>query len=136
MPKKIGMAQLDREIADALSRGKRYHANALQGPRSSLRAKVTSRPKFKPGGEHESRRHSTIKGFEISADQLAALRTFAKANGRSWKSKLNHAWSTGRYDDYSGTDDYGSLQQIRNRFGPAWLSRFSFDRAKTHSVNG
>ena len=95
--------------------------------------------------QHESlrklrRNHSTVKSAEpiytLSADQLQALRTFAKANGRSWKFKLNHAWSTGRYHDYKGTDDYGSLQQVRNRFGPSWLVRFAFDRAKTHSVKG
>jgi len=90
-------------------------------------------------GSRSARHHST-KGSEqihaLSADQLEALRAFAEENGRSWKSKLNTAWSTGRYDDYSGTDDYGSLQQVRNRFGPAWLSRFSFDRIKTHSVQG
>ena len=104
-------AQLDREIAEALAH----------------------RP---------SRHHSTVKGSEpiytytLSAEELEALRTFAKANGRSWKSKLNHAWMTGRYRDYSGTDDYGTLQWIRNRFGPTWLSRFSFERVKTHSVKG
>ena len=104
---KKSAAQLNREIAEALA--PRHH-------------------------------HSTVQGSEpiytLSADQLAALRTFAQANGRSWKFKLNHAWSTGRYQDYNGTDDYGSLQQVRNRFGPSWLVRFAFDRVKTHSVKG
>lgn len=72
--------------------------------------------------------------YMLSPEQLNALRTFANANGRSWKSSLNVAWSTGRYDDYNGTDDYGALQQIRNTFGPSWLVKFSFDNTKTHSV--
>jgi hypothetical protein len=89
-------------------------------------------------GSERGRGHSTIQRetHTLSADQIRALRTFAEANGRSWKSKLNHAWSTGRYRDYNGADDEGSLQQIRNRFGPTWLTRFSFDRAQTHSVKG
>ena len=70
----------------------------------------------------------------LSTDQLGVLRTFADANGRSWKSKLNVAWSTGRYDDYRGTDEYGILQQVRNIFGPAWLVKFAVDNVKTHSV--
>lgn len=70
----------------------------------------------------------------LSTDQLGTLRVFADANGRSWKSKLSVAWSTGRYDDYSGTDEYGLLQQVRNTFGPMWLVKFAFDNVKTHSV--
>jgi hypothetical protein len=69
----------------------------------------------------------------LSPEQIAALRTFAGANGAQWKSKLNVAWSTGRYRDYAGTDACGYLQQVRNTFGPAWLFRFSFDKPKTHS---
>jgi hypothetical protein len=70
----------------------------------------------------------------ISAEQLAALRTFATANGAQWKSKLNVAWMTGRYNDYNGTEEYGLLQQVRNTFGPSWLVKFSFDNPKTHSA--
>jgi len=70
----------------------------------------------------------------LNADQLAALRTFADANGRDWKFKLNHAWMSGRYREYRGTNEYGLLQQVRNTFGPSWLVKFSFDNVKTHSV--
>ena len=70
----------------------------------------------------------------LSPDQLDALRVFADANGRSWKAKLNEAWSTGRYRNYNGADEYGELQQVRNTFGPAWLVKFTFDNPKTHSV--
>jgi hypothetical protein len=65
----------------------------------------------------------------LSPSQLDALRAFADANGRTWKSKLNLAWSTGRYCDYNGADDDGSLQQVRNTFGPSWLRTFSFGGA-------
>lgn len=70
----------------------------------------------------------------LSPEQLAALRAFADANGARWKSKLYAAWSTGRYRDYAGTEAYGYLQQVRNTFGPSWLTRFSFDDTKTHGV--
>jgi len=67
-------------------------------------------------------------------EQLAALREFADANGRDWKSKLNTAWSTGRYLAFGGTARSGQLQLIRNTFGPSWLVKFSFDNVKTHSI--
>jgi hypothetical protein len=80
--------------------------------------------------------HSTIAKPRrtLSEEQLAALQTFASANGLQWKSKLNTAWSTGRYDDYPGTDAYGALQQVRNALGPSWLVSFSFKNPKTHSI--
>ena len=52
----------------------------------------------------------------LSAEQLAALSAYAAENGRTWKSKLNHAWMNGQTDSM--------LQQIRNQFGPSWLVRF------------
>jgi len=70
----------------------------------------------------------------LSAEQLEALRTFANANGAQWKSKLNAAWSTGRYRDYAGTAEYGCLQQVRNTFGPSWLVKLSFNNLTTHCV--
>lgn len=77
---------------------------------------------------------ATKQTFTLTDEQLSALRTFAEANGRDWKGKLNAAWSTGRYHDYNGTDEYGLLQQVRNTFGPSWLVKFSVDSVKTHSV--
>jgi hypothetical protein len=64
---------------------------------------------------------------EPSAEQLDALRTFAKANGRTWKSGLRHCWETGKYAYYSGTDRSDLLQQVRNEFGPSWLVRFKIN---------
>lgn len=52
----------------------------------------------------------------LTQDQLEALRSYAKQNGRTWKSKLWDDWMTGRAN--------GELQQIRNTFGPTWLTRF------------
>jgi len=75
-----------------------------------------------------------VTKYSLSLAQLNALRTFANVNGRSWKCELNDAWMTGRYRDYNGADDEGSLQQIRNAFGPSWLVKFSFANVKTHSI--
>jgi hypothetical protein len=64
-----------------------------------------------------------------TAEQIQALSTFAKANGRNWKQNLRHAWETGLYSHYKGTERCDLLQQIRNNFGPSWLVRFSFKNA-------
>jgi hypothetical protein len=64
-------------------------------------------------------------GNKPTTEQIQALVAFARANGRTWKSKLNHAWMTGLYDDYPATDRCDLLQQVRNSFGPSWLVRFS-----------
>ena len=76
-----------------------------------------------------------MKTLTLLPEQLAALRTFADANGVQWKSRLNVAWVTGRYCDYPGTLEYGYLQQVRNVFGPSWLVKFSFANLKTHSMS-
>ena len=68
----------------------------------------------------------------LSTAQLNALRSFARANGPRWRLALNDAWSTGNYHRYSGAGDSASLQQIRNTFGPTWLTVFSFGKPKTH----
>ena len=117
------------------------HAEALANfARAADRLIEWRRQHEQAGKEKRAKKaHSTIrqgdelKPTALSAEQLEALRTFAKANGRAWKSKLNDEWMTGRYAVYNGTDDYGSLQQIRNRFGPTWLARFAFDRSETRT---
>lgn len=58
---------------------------------------------------------------QLTAEQLAALRTYAAEHGRYWKSTLHDAWMTGNYD---GSADSGALQLVRNAFGPSWLTRF------------
>jgi hypothetical protein len=57
---------------------------------------------------------------QLDHAQLYALEVYAREHGRNWKSKLNLDWMTG------GTT--GTLQQIRNSFGPTWLTRFNLKR--------
>lgn len=60
-----------------------------------------------------------------TAEQIEALKKFAEANGRTWKSKLNHCWMRAYYGDYPGAAERSHiLQGIRNEFGPSWLSSF------------
>jgi hypothetical protein len=63
-----------------------------------------------------------------STEQIEALKEFAVAHGRNWKSALREAWMTGNYE---GIEPYGNtaayLQQIRNTFGPSWLAKFRLD---------
>jgi hypothetical protein len=67
---------------------------------------------------------------EPTPEQLAALQRFAERHGRYWKSKLNYAWSTGRYDwEARRTDDAALLQQVRNALGPSWLHVFDIEAA-------
>jgi hypothetical protein len=76
----------------------------------------------------------TPRKMMLTTDQFAALRAFADANGRTWKSALRVAWSTGRYQDYNGTNAYGDLQRVRNVFGASWLMTFSFAKIASHST--
>lgn len=62
--------------------------------------------------------HNLDMTNKLTQDQLEALRTYAANNGRTWKAKLGDDWMTGRSN--------GELQQIRNTFGPTWLTRFRF----------
>lgn len=58
-----------------------------------------------------------------TAEQIAALVSFAARHGRTWKSKLSAMWLNGR-DSY---EPEGSvLRSVRNGLGPTWL----FDRCK------
>jgi len=58
---------------------------------------------------------------QLNTLQLDVLRRFAKQHGRYWKSKLRSAWTSGRDDRMQ---DGAVLRQIRNDFGPVWLTRF------------
>lgn len=59
-----------------------------------------------------------------NAEQLEALKRFAKTAGRRWKQALRDAWMNGGYDATTGEYIDGPLQQVRNSFGPSWLTRF------------
>ena len=54
--------------------------------------------------------------------QLAAVRAFAFAHGPTWREELLQAWLTG--EDTRAPDGH-LLRQVRNRYGPAWLSSFT-----------
>jgi hypothetical protein len=55
-----------------------------------------------------------------TAEQMTALKKWASEHGHTWRSDLHDAWMTGNYD---GFEQANLLQQLRNSFGPTWLSR-------------
>lgn len=54
---------------------------------------------------------------ELNPEQQAAIRRFAAAHGRGWKTLLAKAWSRDQL-----VADAVLLRQVRNQFGPRWLS--------------
>jgi hypothetical protein len=62
-----------------------------------------------------------------SISELSALRRWASAHGRTWKSELIRAWGSHVYGSRP-FDDGAQLHGLRNRLGPRWLARFRFDR--------
>jgi hypothetical protein len=58
---------------------------------------------------------------EPTAEEAAALATFAVEYGRKWKSYLRRAWETGWYNTAA---DVAALQSLRNRLGPSWLTKY------------
>lgn len=60
---------------------------------------------------------------ELNEGQRSAVATFADANGRDWKDKLHALWGNGNYRSRGiDTNQAALLQQVRNEFGPEWLS--------------
>ena len=53
-------------------------------------------------------------------EQLAAVRAFKEKHGHDWKVDLLNAWLTGK--DASEPNGH-LLRQVRNQFGPTWLSK-------------
>lgn len=49
-----------------------------------------------------------------------ALKKYISNNGRTWKSKLRHAWERAETE--------GALQQLRNTLGPSWLDKVSTEK--------
>ncbi|HUE25079.1 MAG TPA: hypothetical protein VMQ86_25570 [Bryobacteraceae bacterium] len=62
-----------------------------------------------------------MKNDTLTREQLSALESYAGQHGRTWKHQLWHAWMNGTC--------YGELMQIRNQFGPTWLTRFNLKAA-------
>jgi hypothetical protein len=60
---------------------------------------------------------------KLSFEQLEALLTYARTEGKNWRNTLRHSWMTGIYGsphrEYSGI-----LQQIKNKFGTSWVADF------------
>ena len=63
-----------------------------------------------------------------TTQQLNALREFAQRHGRTWKAKLKSAWASGKDEQLPNA---AFLRQIRNDFGPLWLTRFNLGDAST-----
>lgn len=59
---------------------------------------------------------------EPSAEELAALRTYAAEHGRHWKEALWASWMNG--GDHLRQSDGAALQRLRNRLGPSWLAQY------------
>jgi hypothetical protein len=73
-------------------------------------------PKYAP----DERDHRTPAQFAPNAAQLADVAAWRHNNGRTWKSKLLHAWKT----DGQGVRGYtNELHRLRNTFGPEWLKK-------------
>lgn len=70
-----------------------------------------------------------------SKEQIEALQSWKRVHGRNWKSALREAWMSG---DYNGIDPHGNtaayLQQVRNTFGPSWLTRLTLPDAGGFTV--
>jgi hypothetical protein len=58
---------------------------------------------------------------DLTAEQLAVVEAWAKQHGRTWKADLRAAWANGNYNGFQGSS---LLQQLRNTFGPSWLTAF------------
>jgi hypothetical protein len=62
-----------------------------------------------------------------NTEQLAAVRDYALAVGPEWKASLTTDWLRAGTAVSSMRDRYHLLQQVRNKFGPAWLATFEVD---------
>ena len=70
----------------------------------------------------------------LTAQELEALQTFAKEQGRTWKSKLSDTyWYNARiWEEWNGMEcskDKGYLlHSLRNTHGPSWLADFKLPK--------
>ncbi|WOJ91708.1 hypothetical protein RZS28_19890 (plasmid) [Methylocapsa polymorpha] len=67
----------------------------------------------------------------LTPEQIEALQSFAKRNGRCWKSKLCTLYMNGR-DAVQPEGPF--LRQVRNTIGPSGLYRMRLD--KTVALSG
>lgn len=61
------------------------------------------------------------KERELTLEQLERLLEFKAEHGRYWKDTLRHMWMNGQD---ANQRDGSLLRQIRNNFGPTWLTKF------------
>lgn len=62
----------------------------------------------------------------MNAEQLAALKRFAKSHGKGWKHRLKDVWFVRGAE--RGIPDAPLLRQIRNQFGPEWLDNLELEK--------
>lgn len=60
------------------------------------------------------------KERELTLEQLERLLEFKAEHGRYWKDTLRRMWMNGQD---AKQRDGGLLRQIRNNFGPTWLTK-------------
>ena len=56
----------------------------------------------------------------LTENQFARIQQYAQAHGRTWKACLREDWEKGR----------GELIDVRNQFGPSWLTAFHMPRVE------
>jgi hypothetical protein len=64
----------------------------------------------------------------LTADELDALRSWAKQHGRCWKVPLRALWSFAVVTENTSTDvdRDTTVYCLRNSHGPSWLNGFRF----------
>lgn len=63
-----------------------------------------------------------MKRPQPNAEQLAALREYARQHGRHWKHQLKTDWMLER------DERMPVLRQMRNGLGMCWLTKFRFPK--------
>lgn len=76
--------------------------------------------------DYQPKQVATTGVPELTTDQREALKTYSEKHGQSWKSKLHVAWTSGSYKGLD-TQQSALLQQVRNQFGPEWLTDLKTD---------
>jgi hypothetical protein len=66
---------------------------------------------------------------KLSHEQLKALQRWSRVHGFRWRYHLKNYWARGVDGVFPDT---GLLRQIRNDFGPVWLTQFRLDDPTTH----
>jgi hypothetical protein len=67
----------------------------------------------------------------LEPDQIEALKMAVRIHGRNAKAAIRRAWFNGNYRAECLDDCSGSLQCLRNDFGPSWLCRISLKSLTT-----